>query len=313
MYRKAPNSIVALTALSRCFSSAGSFYVLGAGASVPHVSTTDQLSERILQAFLEGGIFQTEPIERDIVSSRVIRDPKYWNDPLRWELIQRLPPSYVIGKLPELLSTRAGVPVANYEVFNLAAKPSTIFNMNVDGLASRICNGHRVLETHGRSPSSELLERTGWKTYTEAILEFPGLPPLLVPGLVLPGPEPADVLGRAEYRTAERLLRAARYVSLVGYSFGGMDDIHTYAFLASKISRSHEAIIVISLDPYEVMYRLSDALKSTRVYGIFAHWEYLARAVLFSGECRKYHPTPSGSFCAHCVSYRYEALLDAIE
>ena len=308
---KASNPISALTALSRCFGSAGSFYVLGAGTSVPHVPTTDQLSEQILHSFLEGGIFQTEPIERDIVSSRVIRDPEYWKDPMRWELVQRLPPAYVIGKLPELLSTRAGVPIANYEVFNLAAKPSTIFNMNVDGLASRICRGHRVLEMHGRSPDRELLERSGWKTYTEAILEFPELPPPLVPGLVLPGPESTDVLARVEYRAAQRLINTAKYVSIVGYSFGGMDDIHTYAFLASRIPRSHQAVLVVSREPYEVMCRLSDALKSPRVHGIPAHWEHLAKAILFPSECRKYHPAPAGSFCAHCVGYRYEALLDA--
>lgn len=311
MIRTTSNTITALTAFSQCFSSAEAFYVLGAGASVPHVPTTAQLSERILRSFLAGGIFQTEPIERDIVSSRVIRDPEYWKDPLRWELIQRLPPAYVIGKLPALLSTRAGIPVANYDVFNLAAKPSTIFNMNVDGLARRICRGHRVLETHGRSPASELFETSGWNTYTDAILEFPDLPPPLIPGFVLPGPEPADVLSRAEYRSAERLLKAARYISIVGYSFGGMDDIHTYAFLASRIPALHEACIVISRDPYEVMYRLADALKSSRVHGISAYWEHLARAILFPGECRKYHPMPRGSFCPYCVNYQYEALLDA--
>lgn len=307
----ASNPIAALTALSQCFSSVGSFYVLGAGASVPYVPTTDRLSELIVHSFLQGGIFQTEPIARDIVSNRVIRDPEYWKDPMRWELVQRLPPSYVIGKLPELLSARARTPVANYEVFNLAAKPSTILNMNVDGLASRICKGHRVLEMHGRSPPPELLERSGWKTHTEAILEFPELPPPLVPGLVLPGPEPADVLARAEFRNAEQLINQARYISIVGYSFGGMDDIHTYAFLASRIPRSHQAVLVVSREPYEIMYRLSDALKSARVHGISAHWEHLAMAILWPGDCRKYHPAPAGLFCAYCVDYRYEALLDA--
>ncbi len=311
MYLKTSNPIAALTALSRCFGSVGSLYVLGAGASVPHVPTTDQLSERILRSFLQAGIFQTERIARDVVSSRIIRDPEYWKNPMRWELVQRLPPAYVIGKLPELLSGHAAPPLANYEVFNLAEKPSTIFTMNVDGLASRICKGHRVLEMHGRSPSGEVLERSGWKTYTEAILEFPDLPPPLIPGLVLPGPESADVLARAEYMTADRLLQAAGYVSIVGYSFGGMDDIYTYAFLASRIPRAHQAILVISPDPYEVMYRLSDALKSTRVHRISAYWNYLARAILSPGECRKCHPTPIGLFCPHCVDYRYEALLDA--
>ena len=313
MFRATTHSIAALTALSQSFDSVGSLYVLGAGASVPHIPTTDQLSERILRSFLEAGIFLTEPIERDIVSRRVIRDPEYWKDPLRWELIQRLPPAYVIGKLPELLSARVTTFVANYDVFNLAAKPSTIFNMNVDGMANHLCKEHWVLEPHGRSPSLALLERSGWKTYTDALLEFPGLPPPLVPGLVLPGPEPADVLARAEYRTAEKLLRAARYISIVGYSFGGMDDLHTYTFLASNISKLHHAVIVISREPYEVMHSLADALKSTRVHGISAHWEYLARAILSPGNCRKYHPMPGGSFCAHCVNYQYEALLDASE
>ena len=206
MHRSGPTALVALSTLSRCLSTPESFYVLGAGASVPHVPTTDQLSERILGFFLKHGVFQTKPIARDVVASRVIRDPEYWKDPLKWELIQSLPPNYAIGKLPELLTTQASMVSANYDVFALAAKPSTIFNMNVDRLATRSCRGHRVFEPHGRSLSPEMFERIGWGAYTKAILDFPELSPPTIPGLVLPGPEPAEILTRAEYRAAARLL-----------------------------------------------------------------------------------------------------------
>jgi hypothetical protein len=269
------------------------------------------LSKWILESFLEHGVFQTEPIVRDVISSRVIRDPEYWKDPLRWELIQRLPPNYVIGKLPELLTTWSRVASANYDVFSLAAKPSTIFNMNVDRLAMRSCRGHRVFEPHGRSLSPEMFERIGWSTYTKAILDFPELSPLTVPGLVLPGPEPADVLARAEYRAAARLLPMSNHFSIIGYSFGAMDDLHTYAFLTSRIPRSHQAVLVISLEPYEMMYRLSDELKSTSVFAISASWQHLSHAILFPGDCKKFHPTSHGAFCVPCVWYQYEALLDA--
>ena len=306
------NTILALTALSRSFRRAGSFYVLGAGVSAPHVPTINQLSGRLLRDFLDGGIFQTEPLKRDTVSNRVIRDPECWKDPMRWELIQRLPPGYVTGKLPTLLSAglapRAN---ANYRVFNLAAKPSTIFNMNVDGLASRICKGHRVFEAHGRSPGVRILKSSGWTSYVDAIREFPNLPPPLVPGLVLPGPEPAAVLARQSYKNAEKLLKAAQYISIVGYSFGGMDDIHTHAFLTSRISPLRQTVIVISLDPLEVTYRLADTLKSSSIFGISANWAYLANAIAYPRECRKSHPVPEGLFCAECVNYQYEVLLNA--
>ena len=311
MHRSRTRTLAGLSALSRCFSTPESFYVLGAGASVPHVPTTDQLSERILESFLEHGVFQTESISRDVISSRVIRNPEYWKDPLRWELIQRLPPNYVIGKLPELLVAQSRIASTNYDVFALAAKPSTIFNMNVDRLAMRSCKGHRVFEPHGRNLSPEMFERIGWSTYTKAILDFPELSPPTIPGLVLPGPEPAEVLTRAEYRAAAKLLPMSKYVSIIGYSFGAMDDLHTYAFLTSKIPRAHQAVIVVSLEPYEMMYRLSDELKSASVFAIPASWQHLVRAILVPGDCRKYHPTPNGTFCAPCVWYQYEALLDA--
>lgn len=301
--------LASLEELSRSFATRGSFYVLGAGVSVPHVPITHQLSELILESFVAGGIFQTTPIPRDIVTSRVVRDPECWRDPLRWEFVQRLPPAYVIAKLPELLSASHTVANPNYEVFKLA-KPSTIFNFNVDGLASRICKGHLVLETHGRTPGLEALKRVGWSTYASAILEFPELPPPFVPGLILPGPEPASVLERKAYLSAARSLTTADYVAVIGYSFGSMDDAHTYAFLTSGIPKRHRAILVVSPDPGEVAFRVAESLKSNRVFPLSVYWEPLARAILGPGECRKSHPVPPGAFCARCVSHRYEAILD---
>lgn len=311
MRRTSRTALEALSALAQSFAAPDSFYVLGAGASWPHVPMTDQLSDRILEPFLEHGVFQTTPIVRDIVSSRIIRDPEYWIDPLRWELIQRLPPNYVISKLPEILAAQAEFPSANYDVFALAGKPSTIFNMNVDSLATRFRDVHRVLEPHGRSLSPEMFARSGWSAYTKAILDFPELAPLTVPGLTLVGPEPAEVLTRMEYRAAALLLQRSKYVSIIGYSFGAMDDVHTYAFLTSRISRAHHAVIIISREPYELMCRLSDQLKSTNIHGISATWHHLARAMLSPGDCRKYHAATRGPFCVPCVLYKYEALLDA--
>ncbi len=245
-----------------------------------------------------------------MVSSRIIRDPEYWKDPMRWELLQRLPPNYVIGKLPELLAARGAIPSCNYEVFALAAAPSTIFNMNVDSLASRYHRVHRVLEPHGRSHLPEVFEQIGWGAYTKAILDFPDLPPPTIPGLVLPGPEPAEVLGRAEYRIAATLLPNSRYVSIIGYSFGAMDDAHTYAFLKARIPQAHCAVVVVSLDPYEMMCRLSEELQSANIHAIQASWQYLSRAILMPGNCRKHHRAPGGPFCVPCVWYQYETLVD---
>jgi hypothetical protein len=309
MHRTPPKALAALSALSRSFAMPESFYVLGAGASVPHVPTTDQLSDLVSESFLAHGAYQTEAIARDVVSSRIIRDPVYWKNPMRWELLQRLPPNYVIGKLPELLAARRAAS-SNYEVFALAAAPSTIFNMNVDNLASRFRGVHRVLEPHGRSLSPKMFERIGWAAYTSAILDFPELPPPTIPGLILPGPEPAEVISRAEYRTAAKVLPYSKYVSIIGYSFGGMDDVHTYTFLMARISRAHHGVLVISPDPYEMMHRLSDELKSTNVHAIPASWHYLARAILRPGDCRKHHWAPIGRFCVPCAWYHYETLVD---
>ncbi|TAK81987.1 MAG: hypothetical protein EPO20_23205 [Betaproteobacteria bacterium] len=182
--------------------------------------------------------------------------------------------------------------------------------MNVDSLASRYRRVHRVLEPHGRSLSPEMFERIGWAAYTNAILDFPELPPPTIPGLILPGPEPAVVMSRAEYRIAAKALPHSKYVSIIGYSFGGMDDVHTYAFLTSRIPLAHDAVLVISLDPYEMMHRLSGELKSTNVHAIPASWRHLARAILRPGNCRKHHWASNEPFCVPCVWYQYETLLD---
>jgi hypothetical protein len=310
MHRTPPKALAALSALSQSFAMPESFYVLGAGASVPYLPTTAQLSDLLSELFLAHGAYQTERIARDVVSSRIMRDPAYWKDPMRWELLQRLPPNYVIGKLPELLAARGTIASSNYDVFALAAAPSTIFNMNVDSLASRYRGVHRVLEPHGRSLSTEMFERIGWAAYTNAILDFPELPPPTVPGLILPGPEPAEVMSRAEYRTAARALPYSKYVSIIGYSFGGMDDVHTYAFLMARIPRAHDAVLVISPDPYEMMHRLSEELKSMNVHAIPASWHYLAQAILKPGDCRKHHWALNGPFCAPCAWYQYQTLVD---
>ncbi len=117
-------------------------------------------------------------------------------------------------------------------------------------------------------------------------------------------------MSRAEYRTAARALPHSKYVSIIGYSFGGMDDVHTYAFLMARIPRAHDAVLVISPDPYEMMHRLSEELKSMNVHAIPASWHYLAQAILKPGYCRKHHWALNGPFCAPCAWYQYQRLVD---
>jgi len=66
MYRTPPKALAALSALSQSFAMPESFYVLGAGASVPHVPTTAQLSDLLSESFLAHGAYQTERIARDV-------------------------------------------------------------------------------------------------------------------------------------------------------------------------------------------------------------------------------------------------------
>jgi hypothetical protein len=293
------------------FSEAGTFYILGAGASIPIVPSTAELGKLVLDKFIAFGSYSPSRIEPDLLTSRIVRIPPAHVDELRFELAQRVPPSYVAAAIPYLLSPRLLGEPAQYSVFNRAARPSVLFSFNNDGLAAAHTRGHLVLEPHGRTLSKRQFERFKWHRLLSILNEHPSIKPPTIPGLVLPVPEPESVLMRREYGLARRLIPIAKSVVLIGYSFGGMDDIHFYRLLTKLVNPSTQNLLVLDPFPDRTVGGLRETLSSDRVKEIPAYWGCLSRAILSPPDCKKSHPLVARNFCTRCVEYRYEQLLDA--
>jgi len=260
------------------------FYLLGAGASVGIIPLTRELKKRIVARYRGFGMYPTELMEPDPVFERVIGDPKEDTDPITADLLRHLFSSAVHAiVLQQLAPARRPQVVNQYGLFLLAAKPSTFFNMNVDGLATMYCSGHYVLEPHGRVLSA-LVHSSRWNELIDILLEFGFMPPK-IPGVLLPQPEPATITSRAAYSAARRLFSFGQYVVIIGYSFGKsqqldtFDDVETFEFFRELLKRCNKTVLVLSPDPAFVAFLCREAMQRNSVHELELYWDHLSAAV----------------------------------
>ncbi len=221
----------------------GSCFVLGAGASAPIVPLAAQLGSRVKKDLLAIGSFPASPIPRDVISDRVLGSARTRIDPndhasaVQEEIIARhLSPAAVHAATVALLRPEAPIYAPpQYQVFGLSRYSHSLINYNNDGLADRYCSQHTVINIHGTSLSSDDRTRFGWDSLVGKLQTFPELRGIEIPGLLLPQREPVEIAITNKYRIVRRLLRTARRVILVGYSFGDMDDWVAYDAITSAI------------------------------------------------------------------------------
>lgn len=264
-----------------------SFYVLGAGVSAGIVPMTAQLRENIVNRFLSFGSFPAESFQHDDVFLRVIGSSKNYPDIFTSWKLQHLHPSAVHAMVIKELTPPKYIEEAHaYEIFLLVKRPSTIFNLNVDGLAEIYCIGHFLLEPHGRVPI-ELVRSPFWNWYIDAQLDY-GFSVREIPGLILPMPEPYHVTSRPAYSKAALLLKKSRFVLFIGYSFGyfgltqSFDDFETFEFFRELLRhyRSHrKKILAISPNPEIIGGAIEDSIRSSNVCIMPFYWNYLCRAI----------------------------------
>lgn len=226
------------------------------------------------------------------------------------ELESRISSEAVKAIAIRLLSPEPPTFCPQYQVFRLARKPSGIFNLNVDRLARLYCTGHKILDLHGTAPSPEFLHSVGWHELEDGLLEFSDLRAPSIPGFVHIGPEPSTITQTRSYICAMQLLPRAKYVVFVGYAFGGMDDIYTYNFLCAHLRRHSTPVVVIDLNPSDLVLRIQDEVKSAKVYGLEADWSFLAQAIIETARVRRHKWCSISRLCPTCVSYSYERLQD---
>jgi hypothetical protein len=260
------------------------FYLLGAGASVGIIPLTRVLKKKIVVRYRAFGMYPAETMNPDPVFERVIGDPREGTDPITIALLRHLFPSAVHAMVLQHLAPAPRSPLVDqYGVFLLAAKPSTFFNMNVDGLARQYCLGHYVLEPHGRIPP-ELVHSPRWDELIDILLEF-GFRAPQIPDVLLPQPEPVTVTSRAAYSAARKLFSFGRYVVIIGYSFGRssqletIDDVETFEFFRELLRRSGKTLLVLGPDPAFVAHLCREVMRRNNVHEIPVYWNHLSAAI----------------------------------
>jgi hypothetical protein len=295
-----------------------SCFVLGAGTSTPIVPLAAQLSVHVRARLLSVGSFPASPIVRDPISDRILSsvrarvDRSDGGSEILDELIARhLSPAAIHAATVAVLRPQAPlVAPPQYVVFGMSRYPLSLLNFNNDGLASRYCSEHNVINLHGTSLSVERRTSLGWESLTDTLQEFPDLPPLSIPGLLLPQTEPLEIVRTPQFRAAQMALLTARRLILVGYSFGEMDDRVAYAMIMSTMRTRRIDTVVAKPDPLDLAVRMAEDSGNRNVVSLPAYWDSLSRAIIASVAQPQRKSCNHARLCARCVAYLYEAFLD---
>ena len=302
-----------LRLLFQAFGMIYTFYLLGAGASVGIIPLTRELKKRIVMRYRAFGMYPVELMNPDPVFERVIGDSTEGTDPITAALLRHLFPSAVHAMVLQQLAPVPRSPLVDqYGLFLLAAKPSTFFNMNVDGLARQYCRGHYVLEPHGRIPPA-LVRSPRWDELIDILLEF-GFTAPQIPGVLLPQPEPVTVTSRAAYSAARRLFSHGRYLVIIGYSFGKspqfdtFDDVEAFEFFRELLRSSGKTVLILSPDPGFVGFLCREAMQCSSVHELPLYWDCLSAAISSVLRDSGQRDFSSLSGMTSEVLYRYDRL-----
>lgn len=296
-----------------------SVYFLGAGASSPIMPMADQLGVLALEQGLALGCFPVDRVILDPVAEHIVGRAKQklklfppWDDglALRAELSERISGSAVQAAAIGLLHSGTPTQCPQYDVLQCAARPATILNFNNDGLASTFCTKHVVLNMHGTSLDPHQRQVLGWSRYIDNLQMFPELQAPIIPGLLLPQPEPYDIIYSTPYLAARSLLSRAKRIALIGYSFGSMDDRVAYRLLIKTVERTRAPIVVVGPDVKNLVMRLREDVNGVLIVGLEMLWNVLTEA-LITASTRRFHKSCNvDRWCSRCIAYDYERILD---
>lgn len=317
----APNCrATALRSFLEMFEEPGACFFLGAGASSPIVPMAAQLGEHALQQVLALGHYDAIRVPLDPVAERIVAHAKQrlrraaganGDQQLLVELTDHLSGSAIQTAAIGLLRPDPPERCPQYEVFRGMWHPATFLNFNNDGLADAFCEDrHLVLNMHGISVAPESRRALNWDSLVDSRQWFHRIPAPTVPGLLLPQAEPEVIITTAPYRAARIRVMQAKRIALIGYSFGGMDDLVAYRMLTQTVARTHAPVIAVGPDVTALTLQLQDDIKFGRVEELTAYWWALAEAIIATSMRRFHKSCDLRRRCARCVGYAYEGILD---
>ena len=244
-----------------------------------------QLRSGTKKRYLESGIFSVERSPKGALSKRIVGNPKSHPFDVDEYLFRNIQP----GALEFFVQREIYLPLhavapLQYAAFDLVGEPATLFNFNLDGLASRFCSRrHRVLEPHGRV-DTKWFEPSHYEYWRDAVTENDFQLPHLVWKL-LPSYEPRHIVQMAAYREAEMLFSRSLAVLIIGYSFsmfnGKLDDWASWNFILGLLKSYPLPVFILSPFPEELADTLRQALSRKNIFGVPVFWEIFA-ATLFA-------------------------------
>ena len=164
----------------------------------------------------------------------------------------------------------------NYLAFELF-RPGMILNYNLDGLASYLCPGHRVITPHGTV--DPWYGSPGGAEVLSMVREFDIR--VSADGITLCVPE-SDKDAHLKSMLREAYGWTPEFIAVIGYSFGrngaAYDDHVSWQFFSRAFPKFSGSIYVIDPDPYDLACRVADARKTSNVFGIRAFWNLLAHS-----------------------------------
>ena len=297
-------ALVNIEPLIRALSIPWSFFLLGSGASYPYVPLMGDMKKIILTEASNVVRYLPNIHPRSPTGKRF-----FGTD------YPDIPSGFIDTRVATLMAqTVSRCP--NYQVFNFAVKPLTIFNMNTDGLARQYCRGHCVIEPHGSVPSNFInLFGPGLDGIYKSQLMFSRPKGLFTEGTLLPQREPIGISSKFEYKMAEYYFRYATYFVVIGYSFGRdgevLDDHETFNFFKPLLRRRPKMpIILIDTNGEETAARIHEATKlNENIRIINAKWNVLSEAIICFARKRYYCNSRGKGTVGQQVQYLYDLIM----
>lgn len=276
-----------------------SLYVLGAGASLPIISS--KIAKRIRNVVRDNGAFaaiyeKPSPFKKRLLTFDMrFEIEAIISDCISQNTLDAHTPNALVEALFAREITRPGAALPpQYEIFDFLAK-SIVFNFNNDNLADGVDPRHLYLRPHGAVDYK--LVHSPSVSRAIAYLAIPDSFPLYL-DYHRPLPEPNDMTSRPAYRMLERWFDSMECVVLIGYSFGeqrgdgSIDDIESFEMFASLLRWRPKPVLVIGPDPEKVRMRLEQAIRRSSVSSLCCKWNVLAEFMLsdaFGVACEQVH------------------------